>query len=88
MEQYGMLTKQQRLFYPRNFTLSPEFTRALKKELEIQAGAGIDLDVFARKLNKALQFYIADYKKLKGAKKAEKTPNTLALSNKKPLTEK
>jgi hypothetical protein len=86
MEQYGMLTKQQRLFYPRNFTLSPEFTKALKKELESQAAAGIDLDVFVRKLNKALQFYIADYKKLKSAKKAEKITNTSALANKKPLT--
>jgi hypothetical protein len=86
MEQYGMLTKQQRLFYPRNFTLSTEFTRALKKELEIQAAAGIDLDIFAKKLNKALQFYIADYKKLKSAKKAEKVPNASALANKKPLT--
>lgn len=82
MEQYGMLTKQQRLFYPRNFTLSPEFTKALKKELESQVAADVDLDVFARKLNKALQFYIADHKKIRNAIKAEKAP----LANKKPLT--
>ena len=88
MEQYGMLTKQQRLFYPRNFTLSTEFIRALKKELDTQVKAGMDPDVFAKKLNKALQFYIADYKKLGAAKKAEIVPNTTAISNKKPLTEK
>lgn len=69
MEQYGMLTKQQRLFYPRNFTLSPEFTRALKKELKTQAANEMDLDIFARKLNKALQFYIADHKKNNANKK-------------------
>jgi hypothetical protein len=82
MEQYGMLTKQQRLFYPRNFTLSSEFTKALKKELESQVAADVDLDVFARKLNKALQFYIADHKKIRNAKKAEKA----SIANKKPLT--
>lgn len=86
LEQYGMLTKQQRLFYPRNFTLSIEFIRALKKELESQTSAGMDPDMFAKKLNRALQFYIADYKKVKGAKKAE--PVQSALANKKPLTEK
>lgn len=86
LEQYGMLTKQQRLFYPRNFTLSVEFIRALKKELDTQAAAGMDPDTFAKKLNKALQFYIADYKKVHGAKKAEPVPNNPALANKKPLT--
>ena len=86
MEQYGMLTKQQRLFYPRNFTLSVEFTRALKKELEAQVAAGMDPDMFAKKLNRALQFYIVDYKKLKGARKVEPDTNQQALANKKPLT--
>ena len=86
MEQYGMLTKQQRLFYPRNFTLSAEFTRALKKELEAQVAAGMDPDTFVKKLNKALQFYIVDYKKLRGAKKVEPTTDVPVLANKKPLT--
>ena len=48
----------------------------------------MDPDVFAKKLNKALQFYIADYKKLGSAKKADIVSNTTAVSNKKPLTEK
>ena len=88
LEQYGMLTKQQRLFYPRNFTLSVDFTRALKKELDAQVKAGMDPDIFAKKLNKALQFYIADYKKLGAAKKVKPEPDVQALANKKPLTEK
>jgi hypothetical protein len=67
-----MLTTQQRLFYPRNFNLSPEFIASLKKEMARQSKTGIEPDLFARKLNKALQFYIADYKKLQAAKKVDK----------------
>jgi hypothetical protein len=72
LESYGMLTIQQRLFYPRNFNLSPEFIASLKKEMARQSKTGIEPDLFARKLNKALQFYIADYKKLQAAKKVDK----------------
>lgn len=77
LESYGMLTRQQRLFYPRNFNLSSQFIDSLKKEMELQSKAGMDPDLFARKLNKALQFYIADYKKIQAAKKVDKTNNTL-----------
>lgn len=72
LEQYGMLTRQQRLFYPRNFNLSAEFINSLKKEMQLQSKAGMDPDLFAKKLNKALQFYIADYKKIQAAKKVDK----------------
>jgi hypothetical protein len=72
LESYGMLTTQQRLFYPRNFNLSPEFIASLKKEMARQSKTGIEPDLFARKLIKALQFYIADYKKLQAAKKVDK----------------
>jgi len=77
LESYGMLTTQQRLFYPRNFNLSPEFIASLKKEMERQSKTGIEPDLFARKLNKALQFYIADYKKLQAAKKVDKVTTAL-----------
>jgi hypothetical protein len=77
LESYGMLTTQQRLFYPRNFNLSPEFIASLKKEMARQSKTGIEPDLFARKLNKALQFYIADYKKLQAAKKVDKVNMTL-----------
>lgn len=71
LESYGMITKQQRLFYPRNFNLSEEFIQALKKELMSQSKSGLDPEIFARKLNKALQFYIADFKKQQMLKKAK-----------------
>lgn len=63
LESYGMITRHQRLFYPRNFKLSEEFIQALKKEIIVQNKAGLEPGAFANKLNKALQFYIADYKK-------------------------
>lgn len=74
LEAYGMMTKQQRLFYPRNFKLSEQFIQALKKEMVLQGKAGLEPEQFAKKLNKALEFYIADYKKMKTAKRAETTP--------------
>lgn len=77
LESYGMLTRQQRLFYPRNFNLSPEFIAALKKEMATQDKAGLDPDLFSRKLIKALQFYINDYKRMKGAKKVDKVDMSL-----------
>jgi len=88
MEQYGMLTRQQRLFYPRNFTLSNEFTKALKKELDAQVKAGMDPDMFVKKLNRALQFYVADYKKVQSAKPIQSTSDIPALVEKKTPTKK
>lgn len=70
LEEYNMLTKQQRLFYPRNFKLSEKFISVLKQEMKMQDEAGISPDEFARKLIKALQFYVTDYKKIKKAKQA------------------
>ena len=78
LESYGMLTTQQRLFYPRNFNLSPEFVAALKKEMGSQIKAGLDPDLFAKKLFKALQFYVADFKKMAKAKRAEPSVAQLA----------
>ena len=60
MEQYGMLKKEQRLFYPRNFNLSETFIKALKEEIRIQEKAGINKKKFAQKLNRALQFHIEE----------------------------
>ena len=60
LEQYGMLKKEQRLFYPRNFNLSETFIKALKEEIRIQEKAGIDKKKFAQKLNRALQFHIGE----------------------------
>lgn len=74
LEAYGMMTRQQRLFYPRNFKLSEEFIQALKKEMILQTKAGLEPEAFASKLNKALQFYIADFKKTRAAKRVNTEP--------------
>ena len=63
MEQYGMLEKKQRMFYPKNFNLSEGFLKALKEEIALQEKAGIDANKFAHKLNRALQFHIDEHKK-------------------------
>ena len=63
MEQYGMIKKEQRMFYPKNFNLSEGFLKALKNEIALQEKAGIDAGKFAHKLNRALQFHINEHKK-------------------------
>jgi len=63
MEQYGMIKKEQRMFYPKNFNLSEGFLKALKAEIALQEKAGIDANKFAHKLNRALQFHISEHKK-------------------------
>lgn len=68
LESYGMLNIQQRTFYPKNLKLSPEFIAVLKKEINVQNKAGIKPDEFAKKLNRALHFFISEYKKINKAK--------------------
>jgi hypothetical protein len=63
MEQYGMLEKKQRIFYPKTLKLSEPFLKALKEEFAIQEKAGMDLKKFALLLNRALQFHINEHKK-------------------------
>jgi hypothetical protein len=74
LESYGMLNTQQRLFYPRNFNLSPEFINALKREINSHCGDrsknGLPPKLFAQKLNKALLFYISDFEKMQNMKTA------------------
>ena len=62
MEQYGMIKKEQRMFYPKNFNLSERFLKALKEEIALQEKSGTDKKKFAQKLNRALQFHIDDKK--------------------------
>lgn len=58
LEHYGMIKREQRLFYPKNFNLSERFIEALKDEMALQEKAGINKRKFANKLNRALQFHI------------------------------
>lgn len=75
LESFGMLTREQRMFYPRNFNLSPEFVKALKKEIATLDRAGLPAEKFVVKLNKALQFYVSEYNKTKKlADPASKSP--------------
>ena len=46
----------------------------------------MDPDMFVKKLNRALQFYVADYKKVQLAKPAQQVDPTQALNEKKPST--
>jgi hypothetical protein len=62
MEQYGMIKREQRMFYPKNFNLSERFLKALREEMSLQEKAGIDKKKFAHKLNRALQFHIDEKK--------------------------
>ena len=62
LEQYGMIKKEQRMFYPKNFNLSERFLKALKEEIALQEKSGIDKKKFANKLNRALQFHIDEKK--------------------------
>jgi len=72
MESYGMLKREQRMFYPKNFNLSDKFKKALQEELKLQEKSGVDPKRFMHKLSRAMQFHIDEYNK----------------ANKKPLTEK
>jgi hypothetical protein len=63
LEQYGMLEKKQRMFYPKNFNLSEGFLKALKEEIALQEKEGIPPEKFSHKLNRALQFHIDEHKK-------------------------
>ena len=62
MESYGMIKQEKRLFYPRNFNLSEKFLKALRDELAMQEKAGVVPEKFSQKLNRALQFHIAEHK--------------------------
>lgn len=59
LENYTSIVKKQRFFYPRNFELSPEFTKAFQKEYarlkEVYGTSGNDV---LRKINKALLWLI------------------------------
>jgi hypothetical protein len=65
LEQYNMIKKEQRMFYPKNFNLSESFLKALRAEIKLQEKHGIDAKKFASKLNRALQFHVDEHNKSK-----------------------
>ena len=58
LEQYGMIKKEQRMFYPKNFNLSESFVKALKEEMALHEKSGIEKKKFLRKLTRALPFHV------------------------------
>ena len=56
---YSSIVKKQRFFYPRNFELSPEFTKAFQKEVSrLKEIYGGNTNELLRKINKALLWLI------------------------------
>jgi hypothetical protein len=51
---FSSIKQTKRLFYPRNFELSPEFIKAFQKEFTRLKGLGGTTNDILRKVNKAL----------------------------------
>lgn len=58
MENYKSILLRKRMFYPRKFVLSEEFTKSLKKEVKRLQKEGYDDNKIVDKLSKALHFII------------------------------
>lgn len=59
MENYKSIRTVSRLFYPRNFNLSPEFIQAFQKECKRLKALNIDDRRIIQKISKALPFHKA-----------------------------
>jgi len=57
LENYGSIKTVTRLFYPRNFNLSPEFVQAFKREYTRLKSMNIDDKRIIQKIAKALHFH-------------------------------
>ena len=57
LEQYGMIKKEQRMFYPKNFNLSEGFVKALREEIALHEKQGLEKKKFLRKLTRSLPFH-------------------------------
>lgn len=62
LEGYNSILVKNRLFYPRNFNLSPEFLQAFKAEYERLKIMNIEDKRILQKITKALQFHGRDIK--------------------------
>ena len=57
MESFGSIVLKKRMFYPRNFNLSDDFTKSLKKEIQRLKKEGIQENKIIEKLGKCIRFY-------------------------------
>jgi len=60
MENFGSILYKKRMFYPRNFSLSPEFTNALKKEINRLKAENLKNNQIVDKLSKCLHFLVKE----------------------------
>lgn len=57
MENFSSIVLKKRMFYPRNFNLSDDFTKTLKKEIQRLKKEGISESKIIEKLGKCIRFY-------------------------------
>lgn len=57
MENFGSIVLKKRMFYPRNFNLSEDFTKNLKKEIQRLKKEGISESKIIEKLAKCIRFH-------------------------------
>lgn len=57
MEGYNSILLKKRMFYPRNFNLSNDFTKGLKKEIQRLKKEGIAENKIIEKLSKCIRFH-------------------------------
>lgn len=57
MENFGSILLKKRMFYPRNFQLSENFTKSLKQEIQRLKKEGISDNKIIEKLSKCIRFY-------------------------------
>lgn len=57
MENFGSIVLKKRMFYPRNFNLTDDFTKALKKEIQRLKKEGISESKIIEKLAKCIRFH-------------------------------
>jgi hypothetical protein len=60
IENFNSILYKKRMFYPRNFSLSPEFTAALKKEIKRLKAENLKSNQIIDKLSKCLHFLIKE----------------------------
>lgn len=59
-ENYKSIPIRSRMYYPRNFTLSQDFLKAFKKEVQRLKAENVSEKDIVRKLNRALNFHVKD----------------------------
>jgi hypothetical protein len=59
-ENYKSIPIKTRMYYPRNFALSPEFIKSFKKEVTRLKAENVSEKDIIRKLTRALNFHVRD----------------------------